>query len=283
MGDYMVIGIDGGGNEVKAVGPIGVLKFLSAIGEYRERKLTDRLGECDIEFAYKGKRGFAGSLALESESGGNIRGDTKANSDTLIRVLIAIHQYTDQKNLKIIVGQPISKHVESEKKIIRNMLEGEHSITVNGLEKTFIIHKCEVAAEGASAFFNIMKHGQLRMIDIGSGTVNLASMNNKKFSDLNSWTIYGGFSDGNEDISPTNPVDLARKIAVNALTKWRKDDEVYVIGGAAEKVIPYLTEYFPRAQLIKPIVNVRGQLIELPPIFANAAGFYEVGKRVYGK
>ncbi|SFC51833.1 ParM/StbA family protein [Bacillus sp. UNCCL81] len=283
MKDYMILGIDGGGNEVKIIGPIGYLKFLSAIGEYRERRLKDILGSCDIEFCYKGKKGFAGSLALESSSGGNIRGDSKANTDTLLRVLIGIHLYTDEKYLKIIVGQPITKHIESEKKIIREMLEGEHTITVNRIEKTFTILKCEVAAEGASAFFNIMKPGQIRMIDIGSGTVNLATMKDKKFSDLNSWTIYGGFSEGNEDIEATDPRDLARKIAVNALTKWRKEDDVYIVGGAAEKVIPYLVEYFPNAQLIGPIVNVRGSLVELPPVFANAAGFYEVGKRVYGK
>jgi plasmid segregation protein ParM len=85
----MRLGIDAGNYKVKIAGERGVIDFISAIGEARQINLQQIHGQDDMYFQYEGETGFAGSLALyESEFGGSLMGETKAHTDTKLRVLI---------------------------------------------------------------------------------------------------------------------------------------------------------------------------------------------------
>ena len=261
----MIVGIDAGNHEVKVASETK-FKFLSDIGEWRERKLKQNHGD-DMEFEYKGRKGFAGTLArYESEFNGNMMGDTKAHEDTLIRVLLALWKLWG-RTYQIVVGQPISRHVDDEKQRIKAMLRGTHDITVNGAKRSFTIERVEVAAEGATAFWSSPKSGLLRIIDVGSATVNCATLNNGRYIDKDSFTIPFG-------MNTTKTHDhraLCRAVGAETLKKFKREDEVMIIGGAGALLQPFIREIYNNAYT------------PIEPVYANAQGFYEVGKKVYDK
>jgi plasmid segregation protein ParM len=276
----MILGIDSGNYMVKVVGEKGALSFISTIGEAREINLKQKHGEDDMYFEYEGKKGFAGTLALyESEFCGSIMGGTKNHTDNKTRVLLGIHRYLTKFNLRdnqiqIVVGQPISMHNEDEKSQIRDMLTGKHTISVNEVEKTFWITSVIVAAEGGSAYWSgKQKEGLIRLIDVGSGTVNCCTILDSRFIDRESETLnFGANTTKTKDLSA-----LARGIATHTLKKWNREDEVYVVGGIAEEIATPLQQYFNRVQILYPILNE----LYIKPVYANAVAFYRIGVSVY--
>jgi plasmid segregation protein ParM len=275
----MKLGIDAGNFKVKICGEKGLMDFISAIGEARQINLQQVHGQDDMYFEYQGEKGFAGSLALyESEFGGSIMGDNKAHFDTKLRVLIGIHRYIslyqfEEKEFDIVVGQPISKHVPNEKARIKEMLKGWHTIVVNGIEKSFNIRNIEVAAEGVSSFWSNPQSGLVRILDVGSGTVNYSTVYEQRFIDKDSGTLSFGVN-----TNKTNNLQaLSRGIAAHVLKKWNPSDKVYVVGGITETILPHLKGYFSDVEILHPIYNQQ----YASPIFANAIAFYIVAVNIY--
>lgn len=274
----MILGVDAGGDRVKVYGELEEMSFQSILGEYRERKLVTTFSNEDMIYEFNGQKGFAGTLAMyESNYAASMLGDNKAHSDLLIRVLIALHKYSNETEFKIVVGQPISKHDNKHKQLIKEMLIGSHKFTLNNVTKQINITHVEVAAEGAAAFWSSPRNGQVRLLDIGSGTVNGATLNNGAYIDKGSFTI-------KEGLNTHDDIDLekfARKVATTALKKWEVDDTVLLVGGGAETLLTYLQEYFFNLQVLSPKVKKGGLIKEYKPIFANAIGFYTIAKKVY--
>lgn len=274
----MIVGIDAGNNEVKVMGPLGVDSFSSAIGEYQERNLTNTHGKDDMEWEYEGQRGVAGTLAIESDFGGSIMGDSKAHDDAKIRILLALHRYGNSSNYEIIVGQPIGTHTQEEKQAIKDMLIGRHTIVVNGKERTFTIARCEVAAEGGASFWSAPTDGLVRIIDVGSGTVNCASLIDKKYLNKDSFTLgFGMNTIRNQDLN-----ELARGIARQTTKRWKKGDRVLLVGGVAERLLEPIKAHYPNAEVLKPVIREGGGARIVKPVFANAVGFYNIGRATYG-
>jgi plasmid segregation protein ParM len=275
----MRLGIDAGNFKVKVAGEFGLMDFISAIGESRQINLQQIHGQDDMYYEYQGETGFAGSLALyESEFGGSIMGDTKAHVDTKLRVLIGIHRYItlyqiEEKEFDIVLGQPISKHNPNEKTKIKEMIKGWHTIVVNGVEKSFHIRNIEVAAEGVSAFFSNPTNGLVRILDVGSGTVNYSSVLEGRFLDKDSGTLPFGVNTNKTD----NLQALSRGIATHVLKKWSPQDKTFVVGGIAEQILPHLKGYFSNIDILRPIYNQQ----YVNPIYANAVAFYIVGVNIY--
>jgi plasmid segregation protein ParM len=264
----IIAGIDAGNYAVKVASPYGLDTFPSAIGEYRERNLVNTHGD-DIVFEYGGRKGFAGTLAeLESEFGGAIMGDSKAHDDAKLRVLIALHRIatSDSESFKIVVGQPISKHTPAEKNAIRGMLIGRHEIAVNDQRKLIEIADVKVSAEGGAAFWSVPREGIVRIVDVGSATVNCASLRNYRFVDRESFTLPFGMN----TVRTHDFGELARGIATHTSKKWHPQDFVLLVGGVARELTPYLRKYYPQAT---PHEN---------PRFANALGFQAIARAVYG-
>ncbi|MCM3110014.1 ParM/StbA family protein [Lederbergia lenta] len=275
----MRLGIDAGNSIVKVCGGGGIVSFHSAIGESRPINLHQVHGEDDMYWEYEDETGFAGSLALyESEFGGSIMGVNKAHSDTKIRVLLAVHRYCaiyniEESDFEIVLGQPIISHNHQEKKKIKNMLIGEHTISVNGIDKTFSINRLEVAAEGATAYWSNPKSSYARMLDVGSGTVNYSTIIEGRYIDKDSDTLsFGLNTNKSNDIR-----SLARGISLDLSKKWNQNDPVFIVGGIAEKIQPYVKDYFPSSEVLHPIFN--GQYAN--PIYANAVAFYNVAVNIY--
>ncbi len=274
----MLHGIDGGNNLIKVANENGVHKMVSCLGEWRPRNLKSSFGD-DIEFEYQGERGFAGTLALkESEFPREMMGDSKAHEDAKLRILIALHRFSDDYYNDIVVGQPIAQHTEDEKNKIIQMLKGKHTITVNNVERTFWIENVRVGAEGASVYFASDVEGQLvRIIDIGSGTVNLATVMDGQFIDKESYTI--GF--GSNSNKSSNMESMVKAIIAKTSQKWSQNDCVLVAGGSAKKSFPYLKEHFTNIEIINPRIKTKSGVELVHPVYGNAVGFYNIARMVY--
>lgn len=244
--------------------------FPSAIGvNDLARNLKREAGPYDFEWEYDGKCGFAGTLALEeSEYAESRKDDSKAHFDAKLRTLIALHRFGAGNDFDIVVGQPIDTHTEAEKTAIKRMYIGRHDLTVNGQRKIITINRCEVSPEGAAAGLLVAPNaGTIRVIDIGSGSVNYATIINRRFNNRGSWT----YNEGMESKRDLQPAAFARQIASKAIArKWSVEDMVYLVGGGAAELLPYLLEYFRHAQLIDD------------PQTANVRAFLMIARRVYG-
>lgn len=245
--------------------------FPSAIGvNDLQRNLKRETGPHDFEWQYEGVSGFAGTLALEeSEYSESRKDDSKAHFDAKLRTLIALHRFGGGNEFDIVVGQPIETHTEAEKTDIKRMYIGRHDLTINGQRKLITINRCEVSPEGAAAGLLVAPNtGMIRVIDIGSGSVNYATIINRKFNNRGSWT----FSEGMESKRDLQPASFARQIASKAITrKWTATDKVYLVGGGAGVLLSHLQEYFQHAQLIDD-----------DPCTANVRAFLMIARRVYG-
>lgn len=270
----MLLGIDAGNARVKVCGPAGAIDFDAALGEWRQRNLVNSHGADDMEVEYGGKRYFAGSLARsESEFGGAMMGDSKAHEEARIRVLLAAARYEVQ-TCRIVTGQPIGKHGAAEKDRIISLLRGDHALTVNGKRHRISIGDVKVAAEGAAAFWSAPQPGLIRIVDVGSGTVNCATVLDQRYVDRDSFTLTYGF----DSTKSSDRGAMADGIAREALKKWGRGDRVYLVGGGAESIAPHLQKYFPMAEILRPTFG-GGQL---HPVYANAVGYYALARGLYG-
>lgn len=265
-----IVAIDAGGSATKIYDGQQLRQFPSTIGyDWRERNIKQQQGEHDLEWQYDGQRGFAGTLALfESDCSDSRKGDSKAHPDARLRTLLALHQYAQGTEHQIIVGQPIATHTEREKAEIKRMLHGRHEITVNGHRRILVVSRCEVAAEGVAAGLLIPGGGKVRIIDIGSGTVNYGTLIDRRFNDRGSFTL----STGLETTLSSDKAAFARQIALRAISGgWSKTDRVFLCGGGAEGHMEPLREYFPLVQLVPG-----------DPVTANVRAFYLIARRLYG-
>ncbi len=270
----------------KVIGPFGADKFRTNICDWFERDIEETFGTDDMEFEIGGRKGFAGTIAMYEDEFGNgaTYGDTKAHEDTKIRVLLAINRYLNKycpniNRIAVVVGQPIKNHKDNEKNKIKNMLLGEHRIKVNNKTRTFFIENVRVVPEGTAAFWSRPQDGLVRIIDIGSGTVNAATMIDKRHINTASDT----FNFGMETIKNKEDYQTVSRGIIRNTTKlkWQKTDKIYICGGASEGIAPYIIEHYHNAELLIPqFANGNGVKI-LTPIFANAVAFYNIAKGAF--
>jgi plasmid segregation protein ParM len=277
--NYQLIAVDPGGYGTKYMTHDKLGRFDSIMGEYRERRLEQSFGPDDMVVEYQGNKFFAGTLArYESEYAGSLLSDSKAHEEAKLRVLMAIHRVITSDHVKLITSQPIVKHIESEKRKIRDMLLGRHVITVNGEKKQFYVDEVNVGAEGGVAFWSHPIEGKDRILDIGSGTVNGATLDNRRYIDRESDTISLGMGTNLQN----DPERFSRAISIHFLRKWNREDQVRVCGYEAETMLPFLHSYFPNAIVLKPKVRMSGQITFEHPVYANVVGLFEILRRLHG-
>lgn len=283
----IILGVDSGSFKAKVVGEYGIDTFKTNICDWFVRDVEEKFGTDDMEFEIDGRKGFAGTIAQfedEFDSGGSMFGDTKNHDDNKIRVILAIFRYIEKyapntKSVRIVTGQPIKMHNETEKKGIIEMLEGEHDVTVNGKHRVITIEEVKVSPEGSGAFWSNPKAVSDRayhILDIGSGTVNAATIINKKFINTKSDT----FNFGMETIKNKEDLQGVARGIIRSIAglKWKKDAEVMVCGGVATEILPYIQEHYTNASVLLPKLD--GEM-KATPVYSNAAGFYEIARKVY--
>jgi plasmid segregation protein ParM len=284
--EQLILGIDAGNYQAKVAGSYGTDSFRTAICDWFERDVVESFGEDDMEFEVGNRKGFAGTIAVyEDVYGGEaMYGDSKAHDDTKVRVLLAIYRYIkkydiDTTQISIVVGQPIKKHVREDKKQIQQMLKGTHSFIVNGEHTIISIINVGVAPEGSGSFWSNPADGTIRIIDVGSGTVNAATVIFNRHVNTASDTFNFGIEtiDNKDDLSA-----IARGIIRGTTRlKWNRSDKVLVCGGIANRIIPFIAEHYHLAQVSSPILKGNGKVTIAKPTFANAIGFYEIAKGAF--
>jgi len=284
--DSIILGIDAGNHKAKVVGQFGEDSFKTNICDWFVRDVEENFGNDDMEFEIDGRKGFAGSIAqYEDEFGDGTRyGDTKAHEDTKVRVLLAITRYLNRycpsiEKVSIVTGQPILRHNQKEKSLIIDMLVGEHSIKVNDKRKNITIENVGVSGEGSGAFWACPQEGLVRIIDIGSGTVNAATIIDKRFINTASTT----FNFGVETVKDKDDTEKIVRGIIRSTTrlKWNKKDKVLICGGTAERMFENLNKHYTNSEIIKPSIQRGSGAKTLHPVFANAVGFYELAKGAF--
>src|SRR5690606_17250244 len=102
------------------------------------------------------------------------------------------------------------------------------------------------------AFWADVDGGLVRILDIGSGTVNAATIQSKRFINNASAT----FNFGMETVNQKDLASVASGVIRNTTKlKWDRADNVRVCGGIATDMIPYIQEYYTNAQLVQPTLQ----------------------------
>src|SRR6185437_14465054 len=233
-----VIVVDDGGHSTGVVTKNGQEMFPSVKALYGDRNLTDvSSGKYDYVVEYKGEKYVMGTLAkYDSRLPLQMHTDTKQHLFYDLSVLVGIHQFGYLQNY-LITSVPIGMHNEEEKsgRIARLKNPGSHTITVNGIKKTFRIEDVKVAPESAVAFWINEPQGESRYIDLGSRTIGYATTINEngviRFIDSESGTFKGK---GLEALNVSyNPKSLADFICGRLISMWNKEDVVHLLGGGA--------------------------------------------------
>lgn len=274
------LGVDAGNENGKIVGKFGELIYKTALSEFNTFS-EETFGPDDMIIEYQGQKMFGGSVAkYDGEFSGSIMGGTKAHSDTLIRVLVAIHRYLIyydfyETEFKIVVGQPIDFHNEAEKQKIINMLEGNHEITVNEVKKKISILKALVSKE--TPFWAEPEIGLVRHIEVGSGTINLSTFLDKKYISKDSKTLTFGM----ESTKSKDRNAMSRAVVAETSKKWGMHDKIKLAGGGSKELYNHINSFYPNTYILKPKLYLSGRLKVLDPIYANAVAFYNTAIRMF--
>jgi plasmid segregation protein ParM len=284
MNHKWIIAIDAGAYEVKGRTRDEVFKFRSTIGPYRHLHLGNADGNemeaGDFIVEYEDEKLFVGNIAWrECHAIREPRDISKAHEETKIRVLVAVHKYGKTKGNCLVIGQPIRGMVDKDREKIENMLKGSHTITVNNVKKTFYIEDVKVAPEGSGAYFSMEDRPEdiANIIDAGSGTFNYLRVEDGYFIDRKSGTL----AFGAETHMEMTEKQMAVAILAEIRGKWNLYEPTYLCGGIAEYLLPYIKEHFNNIQLIKPVLYRTNGPKAYSPQYANAFGYYSMGKAVF--
>lgn len=267
MEKQQIVGMDAGGNEVKFVTATGFYSFDSVLSNWRYRHSDSIVGTDHIEFEYQNEKFFAGTLARkEGQFYLQPQSDKKSNKYAILRVLIALSQL-EATSFNLVVSQPISSHIPTEKKAIQTALIGSHEVVINGRKKTITVVNCNVTPEAATSHFSIGREGDYRIIDVGSGTVNVAYISDGDFIERDSFTIPFGASTTKGNIL----LDV-REAILSKSDNWG-NESIVIVGGMAREVKETLCDVFPYVSVHEP----GGQHAK----FSNAHGNYELARYLY--
>lgn len=268
-----IIAVDDGGNSTCVVTKSKHEIFPSIKGLYGKRNLTEVKGKYDFIVDYNNKRYVMGELAkYDCKYPLQMHDDTKQHDFFDLSVLTAVHQYGYLNNY-LVISVPIEMHNQNEKRGRIERLKKKHTITVNGVTKTFNIAEVIVSPETAVAYWSKQVKGKSRYIDLGSRTIGFATTifenGDLRFIDTESGTIFGkGIEALGNDYDPQGLADL---IFGRLSVSWKRNDDVYLLGGGAldEDLVGHIRYYFPNTEVMEH------------PRMANALGMYVIGRLSY--
>ncbi|SHF78679.1 plasmid segregation protein ParM [Caldanaerobius fijiensis DSM 17918] len=252
-----LIGIDIGNDSIKIKAKDNEINIMNLISAgYNRRVFGQEMGHLsnllDVSIESKGKdlgRYFIGGLAFKENRGDMIeksRGETKAESDTTYIMILASLAYAlyDENNpvkkeyVTLGAGLPTEEYFNDRLlDLFKSRLKGTHKVTFHspnfkGAQITIIIDRVEVIPEGTSAALSILyddkgrfkeKYEHLRdklilIIDIGSLTVDVSTMENGTFIGKGFFGINKGIAD------PLNSILLDLKNSYGYETSRHKLD-----------------------------------------------------------
>ena len=284
----MIIGVDVGRNTVKAVSPKKKIIFRSKVGEWRERKLTDG---GDYEVQLNNNKYFVADLAEESYFSREMATESKIHDETKILFLSVVGLLVKPyETVQIVTGLPVYQHTPEVKNELKELLEGEHKIKVqNKKAGNYTIEEIIIAPESGGAYWDALldSEGKLtneflaekfvRVVDIGSRTINYCTIPQRKYLDRDSGTLnYGVLELTNAAKKPDRVAceQFTRRIVADLSKRWLgyrpATDVILLAGGGSILLKEWLKQHFTLAQFLED------------PVFSNAKGFYKMGVAKWG-
>ena len=273
-----IISADMGRSESKFYSNNQKLKFKSVVGEWHQRNLNND-GDYDVNI--DGTNYFISDLALrESYLPREMTTESKIHEETLLLFLTGIANLARNNDLFISTGLPINMFNPKVRDDIVTLLRGKHEVTFAGFKpKQFYINEITVCPESGGTYFYEskkrpeLKHGKVRVINVGSRTINFCCVEDGVFVNKSSGTLlYGSIQLRN---SKANLQEFSRKIYADLSGQWHDYDEDYDIvilsGGGIILLEEYLKLFFKK------------NIISDEPIYSDVLGFFEIGMVKYGK
>jgi len=278
-----ILGIDVGRDQVKAIAQGKEIVVRSRVGEWRERKLTS--GE-DYEVEYDRKTYFVHDLADESYCAREMATGSKVHPESLVLFLTALSQVAASQSVScnIVTGVPINQHDPVNKEQFSRLLSGYHEVKVNDKKYEINVEQVLIVPEGAGAYWDAvldengglrdswLANRMVRVLDIGSRTVNYCTINNRRYVDRDSGTLnYGIFELHNMNSRPTDAQgeQFSRRIIGDLSKKWMNYDEasdiVLLSGGGSLLLERWLKQQYPMARMAQD------------PVRANSRGYLKMG------
>lgn len=274
-----LIGCDMGRNESKFYsGNNHKIKFRSTVGEWHQRNLNN---EGDYDVMIDGTNYFIGDLALkESYLPRDMTTENKIHQETFLLFLTGVAFLANEQNIVVSTGLPVNQFNPKIKSDLVNLLQGKHTVTFrNNSTKSFFINDITACPEGGGSYWHEMnnypslRQGKIRVVDIGSRTINYCTIDDSNYVNKDSDTLsYGAIKLKN---SKTNSQEFARKIVADLSSKWMEYDEdndtILLTGGGAILL----------QMLLKP--HFKNMIVSSDPVYSNVFGFYNLGMSKYRK
>ena len=278
----MNVGIDAGRSFAKIMSDKHKILFEAAIGEWRERKLTNEASKEKYDVSINGKKYFVASLAAESPFRRRMGVSSKVTEETQVLILTAAALVAQPgTNLKVVTGVPIDQHTVEVKQQLTALIKGHHDMIVSGRKVNFAISEVAFVAEGCAAYWDLvldnkgqpanpkLTKGKVRMIDIGSRTINIGTIVDQKYLALESETVpFGLVKLLGEQPNPSEDDKQACVKYLQAKLGWMEDNDAQLIftGGGASALEKQIKAMFPSA------------IIPKEPAFSNARGLFKMGQ-----
>jgi hypothetical protein len=264
----MLVAVDAGRAYVKTVVGNQKFSFPSKVSKARQRTFVQTL-EDDMEIHYQGKEYFIGQLAeREGSFTRQMMTESKVNIETVLLILTALFKAGAIGDVKLVTGVPINMYKEDERTRLRAKLEGEHEVILNGTYRKINITKAAITIEGGAAYWIHRRMGTVRIVDPGARTTNYATFKDGIFIDRESGTIPKGW----DNVREADPEEMAAMIVGHLGGMWETTDVVELIGGKAQELV----EPFKRVGFLYATTFD-------DPKYANALGYYALGKETLGE
>jgi len=290
-----LIVVDEGRWSVKAVSKDDRKGFLSLVGEVQDQYLS---AGGDYEVTIDGKKHYVGQKAKdESFCVTGMATESKLHPESKILILTAVGLLAKpDEPVNLVTGLPVSQHTPIIKQKFAELLEGWHQIEINGEKKSILINEVGIVPEAGGAYWHtvlddegeignsFISNQNVRVIDIGSRTINYCTLKMTEYINRDSGTLpYGTMElvnadkcckDDAKNVAEEIKESFARRIFGDLSRKWLKyepnNDLVLLTGGGSILLQQYLEQHFMVSQLVNTV-------------YANAEGFYKMGVRKWGK
>jgi len=272
-----IIAVDTGRDKTKIATYNKKISIKSIVGDWHIRNLSNG---GDYEVIINGENYFVSDLAeRESYAPRKMTTKSKIHEETKILFLTAIGLISEEVRPYIITGVPVDQFNPDVKQEMLTLLKGEYYIKINGQSKHIIIDDFTIAPEGGGAFyyalsqFPFLEKNKVRIIDIGSRTINHICVNDKIFINKDSGTLnYGSLI---LEESTLTHEQFASKIIADLSKRWlefnQKNDIVLLTGGGSIQLERWLKPQFPNCRIVDE------------PIFANVLGYLKMGEMKWQK
>jgi plasmid segregation protein ParM len=263
-----IIPIDTGRDTIKL---LNKKQFRSVVGDWQKRNLSN---EGDFEVVINGSQFFVGDLAIaESLTPREMTTESKIHPETKTLFLTGVALTMTDENPIVITGVPVNQFLPKTKENLENLLCGSYNIKINDQPTKYLnISNITIVPEGAASFWYALsqnpqlEYGKKRIIDIGSRTVNTATLDCKRYINKDSGTLpYGCLKLKDDKITHEQ---LANKIIADLSQKWLEyssEDVILLTGGGSLLLGEILKSHYKNCQIIPN------------PVFANVQGYYRMG------